>query len=58
MEHGIRFTVENLEIGELLHRLLVKRELDEWYKNKSAEKIQVPREFNQIKHLKKLKLEI
>ncbi|ADP34121.1 hypothetical protein ABD80_10710 [Bacillus atrophaeus] len=56
MEHGIRFTVENPEIGELLHRLLVNRELDEWYKNKCAEKIQVPQEFNQIKHLKKIEV--
>ncbi|KYD06488.1 hypothetical protein B4144_3788 [Bacillus atrophaeus] len=58
MEHGTTFTVENPEIGELLHRLLVTRELAEWYKNKCAEKIQVPQEFNQIKLLKKYKLEI
>lgn len=58
MEHGIRFINEYPEIGELLHRLFVNRELDEWYKSKCAEKIKVPDEFNQIKGLKKLKLEI
>ncbi|MFV9830958.1 hypothetical protein ABOZ80_02760 [Bacillus stercoris] len=39
MEHGIRFINEYPEIGELLHRLFVNRELDEWYKSKCAEKI-------------------
>lgn len=58
MEHGIRFINEYPEIGELLYRLFVNRELGEWYKNKCAEKIKVPDEFNQIKGLKKLKLEI
>lgn len=58
MEDGIRFISEYPEFSELLQRLFVKRELDEWYKNKCAEKIKVPDEFNQIKGLKKLKLEI
>jgi hypothetical protein len=31
------FISEYPEIGELLHCLLVNRELDEWYKNKCAE---------------------
>lgn len=56
MEDGIRFISEYPEIGELLHRLFVKRELDEWYKNKCAEKIKVPDEFNQIKGLKKIEV--
>ncbi|MCI4171019.1 hypothetical protein MMJ17_25080, partial [Bacillus spizizenii] len=37
----------------MLPRLVVQSELAEWYKNKSAEKIQVPQEFNKIKPLKK-----
>lgn len=58
MEHGIRFINEYPEIGELLQRLFMNRELDEWYKNKCAEKIKAPDEFSQIKGLKKLKLEM
>ncbi|MGG1246356.1 hypothetical protein [Bacillus spizizenii] len=56
MEDGIRFISEYPEFCELLHRLFVKRELDEWYKNKCAEKIKVPAEFNQIKGLKKIEV--
>lgn len=56
MEHGIRFINEYPEIGDLLHRLFVNRELDEWYKNKCAEKIKVPDECNQIKGLKKIEV--
>ena len=33
-----------------------KEEEDEWYKNKCAEKIKVPDEFNQIKGLKKIEV--
>ncbi|MEC3758079.1 MULTISPECIES: hypothetical protein [Bacillus] len=56
MEDGIRFISEYPEFSELLQRLFVKRELDEWYKNKCAEKIKVPDEFNQIKGLKKIEV--
>lgn len=56
MEDGIRFISEYPEFSELLHCLFVNRELDEWYKNKCAEKIKVPDEFNQIKGLKKIEV--
>lgn len=54
MEHGKRFVEEFPEVGELFERLLVKRELDEWYKKKCAEKLDVPIELNEIGNLKKI----
>jgi hypothetical protein len=54
MEHGQRFVEEFPEVGELLEQLLVKRELDEWYKKKCAEKLDVPIELNEIGNLKEI----
>lgn len=54
MEHGKRFVEEFPEVGELFERLLVKRELDEWYRMKCAEKLDVPIELNEIGNLKEI----
>jgi len=38
MEHGKRFVEEYPEIGELLERIYIKRELDQWYKKNVQKK--------------------
>lgn len=56
MEHGKRFVEEYPEVGVLFERIFIKRELDEWYKRKCFEEIQVPSEFNEIRALKKVEV--
>ncbi|OAB36089.1 hypothetical protein [Paenibacillus glacialis] len=54
MEHGKLFVEEFPEVGELIERLFIKRELDEWYRMKCAEILEVPNEFNEIGNLKQI----
>ncbi|TQR42779.1 hypothetical protein [Paenibacillus popilliae] len=51
MEHGKRFVDEYPEIGGVIERIFIKRELDEWYKEKCMEEILAPGEFNDIRSL-------
>ncbi|MCI1694300.1 hypothetical protein [Aneurinibacillus aneurinilyticus] len=54
MEHGKRFVEEYPEIGVLFERIFIKRELDEWYKRKCTEEVQIPSEFNKIRAIKEI----
>ncbi|MFE3577292.1 hypothetical protein [Lysinibacillus sp. NPDC059133] len=56
MEHGKRFVEEYPEIGNLLDRIFLKRELDEWYKRKCTEEIQIPMEFSGVYAIKKIQI--
>ncbi|MFF2094562.1 hypothetical protein [Paenibacillus sp. NPDC058174] len=54
MEHGMRFVEEFPEVRKLIESLLIKRELDEWYKKKCAERLEIPSELTEIGNLKKI----
>lgn len=55
--HGIRFVDEHPQIKELLERLYLKRELDQWYIETSRKKFEVPSEIYDIKHVAEVKVQ-
>lgn len=42
MEHGKLFIEEHPDVGDFFERLLIQRELDDWYREKCAEEAKVP----------------
>lgn len=57
MRHGVRFIDEHPQIKEVLERLYLKRELDQWYIERSRKKFEVPSEIYDIKHVAEVKVQ-
>ncbi|MEC0226227.1 hypothetical protein [Paenibacillus alba] len=57
MTHGIRFLQENPEINEVLEKLYLKRELDQWYIEKSKQPIVMPEDILNIQEIIEVKVQ-
>lgn len=56
MEHGKLFIEEHPDVGDFFERLLIHRELDDWYREKCAEEAKVPEELYCMEPFKNVEL--
>jgi len=57
MTHGTRFIEEHPLIHEVLEKLYLKRELDQWYVDTSRKNLELPREIYDIAQISEVKVQ-